>query len=119
MKAVGALVFLLLGAIVLFNAWQIRELRQDLDQLRSKLEEQKRMAASERLLSEAIQALLAAREAVGSADPAKAVALVSAARQRIAEAAASASRSAKPVLNLLDSQASELSRRFNGAVLNR
>jgi ATP-dependent exoDNAse (exonuclease V) alpha subunit len=119
MRAFGGFCIAALAALAVFNVWQIRQLRQDLEDVRSKLEASQREASGGALVSEAVRAFLAARDAMKYVDTGKAVERLADARKRLAEAATSAGKTAKPVLDLLEGQAAELSRKLSEAVKPR
>jgi hypothetical protein len=106
---IAVLLLLLLGGTA-WNAWQIRELKQEIAGLQRNLQQETEARKADDLLARANGALQDAKTAIAGMDAAKAQSALATARQRLADAAKYANEKAAPTISWLERQAADLSK---------
>jgi len=113
MKGFMALVLMALLGLSAYNWVQINALKQDIARLDNYFREQQTSSGiTDRAVAEAVRALARAREALSGANIDTARAAFDSARQKLAEAARTASQKTAPTVKWLEGQASELGRQM-------
>jgi biopolymer transport protein ExbB/TolQ len=111
MKAVGTFCMMVLLVLTLYNGWEIRHLRQELDRLNHQVK-QTPPNLSDQVVAEVTRALAHAREAIEKMDLKHAQNTVEEAQKRLEEAGRSASQKVKPTLRWLGEQVSALGKQI-------
>lgn len=111
MKAVLTLFVVALLALNIYNWWEIRNLRQEIDRLNHKVE-QISPELTDQVIGEAARALARAREAIDKMDLEHARAAVEDARRQLEEAGRSANEKARLTVKWLGEQVTELGKRI-------
>lgn len=111
MKAVLTFFVVALVALNIYNWWEIRNLRQEIDRLSHQVK-QTSPDLADQVVAEATRALARAREAIDKLDPDHARTAVEDARQRLEEAGRLASEKVRPTVKWLGEQVTELGKRI-------
>ncbi len=119
MKALAVLVLLALLGVCAVNWMQIRELRQDINALETKLKQERTGSVTDSTVAHAVNAIMEAKAAFDSANTIAARSALDLAGKKLSEAASTASRSAVPTVRWLQKQASELGAQVDKAVRGR
>ena len=116
MKGLLALVLVLMLGMSVYNWMEIRALRQEISDLRTKVDQSQSGGLTDQTLQKAMEMMVQARVALANTDWSKARTAYESARQQIGAAASAANEKAGPALRWLEDQARDIGKQIQQRV---
>jgi hypothetical protein len=119
MKGLAALAIVVMLGLSVYNWWEIRGLREDVQRLEAKVQQAQSGGVSEQAFQKAMDLLFQARVAMANTDWSKARNAYDSFSQQISAAANTAGHKASPALKWLENEAKDLRKQIERGVASR